>query len=367
MKKNKSVENSKQSILEADISFGRVSLAQKMVFAKNLSLMLRSGLVLSEALEIIEEQSSGKMKKVSRRILHAVEAGEPLSEALSFFPKIFSPLFRNIVNAGELSGNLEKNLENIAVQLKKENELIAKIKGAMYYPITVMTAAFFLGLAMSFLVLPKITPLFEGLKVQLPWSTRVLISFSHIIGNYGYWLFLGIVALVFFVVWVLRLHMMRPFTNWFLLHFPIVKDIVIKTNLSRFCSTLATLLQSGINIDEALDITNKTLENYYYKRALGRVTMSVSQGGKLSEGLEEFSNLFPKITTRMIKVGEKSGNLDETLFYLAESYETEVDNATKSLSTLIEPVLLLGIGLLVAFLALSIITPIYQVTGNIRK
>jgi len=146
-----------------------------------------------------------------------------------------------------------------------------------------------------------------------------------------------------------------------------VKTIVMKTNLARFCRVLGTLLQSGINIDEAVDITNKALGNYYYKKSLIKISMHVTRGGKLAESLEEFSSLFPRITTRMIKVGEQSGNLDETLFYLAQSYEEEVDNSTKSLSTLIEPILLLVIGSSVAFLALSIITPIYEITGNIRR
>jgi len=367
MKKNKQIEIKKESILTADLSFGRISLAQKIVFAKDLSLMLRSGLVLSEAMEIILEQATGKMRKLSQGILKSIESGQTLSDSLLRYPRVFSPFFINIVDAGEVSGNLEKNLDNIAEQLKKENELTTKIKGAMYYPLTVLTAAFFMGIAMAFFVLPKITPLFEGLKVKLPLSTRLLIQASHLIGEYGAWLFFGIVGIVVLSVWLLKRKIVQPFTHWWLLHLPIIKNIVIKTNLARFTRILATLLQSGIIIDEAIDIANKTLNNCYYKKALSKVSLHVAQGGKLSDSLEEFPQLFPRITTRMIKVGEKSGNLDETLFYVSESYENEVDNATKSLSTLIEPILLLSIGLVVAFLALSIITPIYQITGNIRQ
>ncbi|MDO8260159.1 MAG: type II secretion system F family protein, partial [Candidatus Magasanikbacteria bacterium] len=328
MKKNNKpspvVDGGAKSILDLDISFGRVNLGQKVIFAKDLSLMLKSGLVLSEAIEIIEEQSTGKMKKVAKGLLSSIQSGQALSSSLERYPKVFSPFFINIVNAGELSGNLEKNLENIAEQLKKENDLISKIKGALYYPVTVMVAAFFMGLAMAFLVLPKITPLFEGLKVELPMSTRFLIWSSHLIGNYGGWLFLGILAVIIFLVWLLKKKFVRPVTHWLLLKLPVVKTIVVKTNLARFCRTLGALLKSGINIDEAIDITTKALNNYYYKRALTKVSRRVSQGGVLSESLEEFASLFPRITTRMIKVGEKSGNLDETLFYLADSYEAEV-------------------------------------------
>lgn len=357
----------KKSILNVDISFGHIGLPQKVIFAKDLSLMLKSGLVLSEAMDIIEEQSVGRMKKIVRGMLGSIRSGQSLSSSLARYPKDFSLFFVNIVNAGELSGNLEKNLDNIAEQLKKENDLISKIKGALFYPVTVMVAAFFMGLAMAFLVLPKITPLFEGLKVKLPLSTRILIWSSHLVVNYGFWLFAGIMAFILSLVWLVRKDFSQPLTHLLLLKVPVVKTIVIKTNLARFCRVLATLLKSGINIDEAIDITNKALGNYYYKKALTRVSRRVSQGGKLSESLEEFGKLFPRITTRMIKVGEKSGNLDETLFYLADSYEGEVDNSTKSLSTLIEPILLLAIGLTVAFLAMSIITPIYEITGNVRR
>jgi type II secretory pathway component PulF len=367
MKGGKSSKQKKQSLLSLDISFGRVSLGQKTVFARDLSLMLRSGLVLSEAIEIIEAESKGKMKKALNGVLSSIRSGRSLSDSLARYPKVFSDFFINIVNAGEVSGNLEKNLENIATQLKKEEDLITKIKGALFYPVIVLVAAFFMGLAMAFFVLPKITPLFEGLKVDLPFTTRVLISFSHLIRDYGVWLFLGIIIFITFLIWILRKKFSRPFTHWIFLHFPIVKNIVIKTNLSRFCRIMGTLLKSGINIDEAIDITNKALVNHYYKKALLVAGMHVSQGEKLSESLAEFDDIFPRITTRMIKVGETSGNLDETLFYLAENYEMEVDNSTRSLSTLIEPILLLVIGLAVAFLALSIITPIYQITGNIRK
>lgn len=367
MKNKKSSTKKQGSILAADLSFGRISLGQKTIFAKDLSLMLRSGLVLSDALEIIEEESSGKMKKILQGLLSSVRAGQSLSASLARYPKVFSGFFINIVNAGEVSGNLENNLENIAEQLKKEEDLVTKIKGALFYPVIVLVAAFFMGLAMAFFVLPKITPLFEGLKVELPFTTRTLILFSHLVRDYGVWLFLGIMIFIFLLIWLLRRKSSQPFTHWLLLNLPIIKNIVIKTNLARFCRVMGTLLKSGINIDEAVDVTNKALSNYYYKKALVTVSMHVSQGGELSESLDEFNNIFPRVTTRMVKVGEKSGNLDDTLFYLAENYESEVDNATKSLSTLIEPILLLVIGLSVAFLALSIITPIYQITGNIRK
>ena len=357
----------KKSLLEADINIGRVSLNQKALFAKNLALMLKAGLPISEALAISSSSAKGKFKTVLLKVKSSVEAGRSLSSSFAEHPNIFSGMFMNVTQAGESSGTLVENLEGISRQLKKERELISKIKGAMIYPILVLGATFLLGMVLSFVVLPQITPLFEGLRVDLPLTTRLLIAFSHFVQDYGIYLFVGIVAFVVFFVWLLRQRFTYPYTHWLLLHVPVVRSIITNSNLARFSGTLGTLLKSGVPIDEALDITTNTLGNYYYRKALEQVARASSKGTKLSSNLEQFSSLFPILLTKMVKVGEESGNFEETLFYLADYYEAEVDNATKILSTTIEPIMLLIIGTVVAFLALSIITPIYDITGNIRR
>ncbi len=354
-------------MFSADISIGGVNLTQKALFAKHLAVMLRSGLTITEALGIAADSSTGKMKRVSANLLKSVEAGNPLSEAMQRFPKVFSGLFVSAVYSGEESGTLEENLENIAEQLEKQKELSGKIKGAMLYPIVVLVAAFILGMAMAFLVLPKIVPLFEGLRVELPFTTKALIWFAKIVQEQGLWLFGGIIVGVIFLIWLFRQKFTRPISHGLALRFPVVKSITRNANLSEFCRTLGTLLKSGLNIDEALRITGESLNNYHYKRAIKSVTGRVSKGTKLSDNLKAHGDLFPKLVTRMIRVGEESGKLDETLTYLADFYDTEVEIATKTLSTAIEPILLIVIGLIVGFLALSIITPIYQITGSVKR
>lgn len=360
-------EKPKKSILELDINIGGVSLTQKALFAKNLSLMLKAGLPIAEALNIATSSAKGKMRGVLEKVRSSVEAGRPLSASFADHSGTFSGLFINVTRAGEASGTLVENLEGIAEQLKKEKEIISKIKGAMMYPIVVLAATFGLGLVLAFVVLPQITPLFEGLQIDLPITTRALIAFSHFIQNSGFYLFIGIIAFSGFIVWLLRQKFTKPYTNWLLLKVPIIKNITRNSNLARFSRTLGTLLKSGVPIDEAMEITANTVGNYYYQRALGQVARASSKGTKLSDNLSQFSSFFPTLLTKMIKVGEESGNFEETLFYLAEYYEAEVDNSTKALSTTIEPILLLFIGLVVGFLALSIITPIYDITGNIRR
>lgn len=358
--------SAKKSVFEVELFLKSVSLNEKALFSKHLSVMLRAGMPILEALEISRTSTQGKMKKVIGEIQRSVAAGHSLSDSFEKYPKIFPNIFVNVVRAGESSGTLTENLENLAEELEKEKILFAKIKGALLYPVIVLIAAFGLGMVLSFVVLPKITPLFEGMKMDLPASTRFLIAFSNMIQSHGAVLFWSIVSGVSFFVWIVRREFSQPVTHWLMLHVPVLKNLIQCSNLTHFSRTLGMLLKSGVNIDEALEITRATLTNIHYKRALAVINLRVSRGIKLADALEEYKHLFPIMFVRMVHVGEESGKFEESLFYLSGLYEDEVDTATKSLSTALEPALLIFIGVVVGFLALSIITPIYNVTGNIQ-
>ncbi len=357
----------KKSLLKREFSIGKVKLEQKALFAKHLSVMLKSGLPITESLSIAAESAQGKLKKVLEGVFTSVESGNSLSSSFARYPKVFSELFVSATEAGELSGTLEENLEGLAQQLQKEKELSEKIKGAMLYPIVVLSAAFLLGLAMAFFILPKITPLFEGLKMDLPFTTRALIAGSNFIQNHGTIFLISLFAFIAFMSWLLKQKFMHPITHKLFLKLPILRNLTKNTNIARFCRSLGTLLKSGLTIDEALDISKHTLGNHYYRNALEKVSTHVGTGTKLSVNLSGFDKLFPVMVTRMVRVGEESGKLEDTLLYLADFYEVEVETDTKSLSTVIEPILLIIIGLVVGFLALSIITPIYNITGGVTK
>lgn len=356
----------RKSLAQMEISIGGVNLTTKALFTKHLAVMLKSGLTMPEALRIANESAKGKFKNVLSGVIRSVESGESLANSFSRYPKVFSGIFISAIRAGEVSGNLEKNLQNLATQLGKEKELRDKVKGAMFYPVVVLIAAGILGLALSFFLLPKITPLFQGLDMDLPITTKFLIWFSDLVQNHGGKLFLGITFSIIFLWWLLRKKFMKPIIHKLLLITPIVKNISQESNIARFTRILGTLLQSGLTIDQALGITQETLGNHYYKQAVGQIHERIGKGSNLSDNLTLFPNLFPLIVTRMVHVGENSGDLEGTLIYLADFYENEVDNSTKALSTIIEPVLLMGIGLVVGFLALSIITPIYNITGGVK-
>lgn len=353
--------------LKREVGFGGAGLTQQVLFTKHLAVMLGSGLTLTEALPVSIESATGRMKLALRDVLRAVESGATLSSALGDHPHVFPVLLTNAVYAGERSGNLSTNLAAAARALEKERALIAKIKGALIYPATVLVATILLGLGLAFFVLPKITPLFRGLKVELPFTTRFLIAFADLIDRHGLLLFLAIFGGLALIIFLAKRRFTQPVTHSILLHLPGLKPIVRHTNLARFAGAMGLLLKSGVTINEALEITERTLSNYYYRQAIREVVTAVSQGTKIADNLEHFPNLFPPLLTRLIRVGEVSGKLEDTFFYLADFYESEVDSATKSLATSLEPILLLIIGLLVAGLALSIITPIYQITGNVRR
>lgn len=347
--------------------FGFVSNLEKVVFTKHLSLMLRAGLTLNESLKILREQTnSSQMKKVIDSLIKKVEEGEPLSSGLANYPKIFSNFYINAVGAGEESGDLEDNLVHLADQMIKDFDLRRKVKSAMMYPLVVLGATVILGVSLSIVVFPKLARLFKTFKIELPFLTRMLLAVTDFLQHYALLAVVAVIILFFVVRWILRRGAIRPHFHRFILKIPISGKITKNLNLARFSRTFGSLLRSGLPIGKALETTADTLGNYSYKLNLAKVSQEVGQGEKLSKCLAAFPEIFPPMVSQMVAVGEKSGKLEETLFYLAEFYEAEVDAATKNLSTILEPALLVIIGIVVAGVALAVVTPLYQLTSGMK-
>lgn len=344
-----------------------MNLKDKAIFFRNLALMLKSGLTITEAFDILSDQTSGRFKKVVQSLLESVAVGNSLASSYGRFPKLFSPFLVSIIKAGESSGTLEGNLENIAERLTREQELSEKIKSAMLYPIIVLTLSFVLGLGLAFFVLPKITPIFKGLKIDLPASTRFLIWFSGLVEKHGLILLGVLLGTAVFLTWLCRQKFFKPVLHFLFLRLPIIGRLSRYKNTAQFSHTLGMLLKSGLNIDEALAITGETLPNYYYKKSLNKIRQEVSRGTTISASLENYKRYYPKMAVSMIRVGEKSGRLEEELFNLARIYGAEVEGASRNLTNAVEPVMLIMIGVIVGGLALSIITPIYKITGNVYR
>ena len=328
--------------------------------------MLKAGLTVSEALEVLEEQAEGKFKKIIADILTFVRKGNTLSFGLAKYPRVFSLLSINLIEAGEASGTLEQNLKYLSIHLEKDEELRRKIKGAMMYPILVLAATIGVSLGLATLVLPKITKFYKTLNVELPLLTRGLLWIANLFTNYGWWISVGLILGLLFLIWLFRQKFIRPFSHRILLILPIVSRIIRQVQLSRFSRVLGTLIKSGLPIDRSLRITQNTTDNIIYQKKITEILMAVDRGVPISETMAFFERDFPKIVSRMINVGERTGELDNSLLYLAEFYEAEVDSTTKNLANILEPILLVFVGILVGTVVLAIISPIYSLIGELR-
>ncbi len=353
--------------LKRNIGFARISLGETVMFASQLAVMLRSGLSIIEALAVLKDETSGHFQRVLKNVLNSVSSGSTLSNALESQGRNFPPYLINIIRAGEISGSLEEKLLSAAEQLKRKKELREQIRGAMFYPMLVLFMSFILGAIIFVVVLPKVTPIFHSLKVELPASTRALIKISTFFEQQGYKAAIILVVIFLFLSWLKRLYIIKRITHYFSLHLPLIKGITRSSNLSTFSSSLSSLLKSGISIDEALLITKDTVNNLYYQKAIDRIARDIKSGNKLSVELAQEKNYFPRLAVSLIKVGEKSGRLEEALSDVGQFYEEKLRSYLKMFSSSLEPALLIIVGLVVAWLAIAIITPIYEVTSIVYR
>lgn len=349
--------------------FGLVSHLDKVLFTKHLSIMLKAGLTLVESLKILEEQSnSWAMRRVIRAIGKRIAAGQKFSDALSEFPRIFSPFYYSIVRAGEESGTMVENLEHLSVQFTKDHELRKKVQTAMLYPVIVFFAASAIGFFFAIYVIPQVAGLFKSIPgIKLPLVTVLLLKVADFAQRYTFSAFFVFIGSIAFVSWILSRPLLAPITHRVTIRLPIFGRIVRDVNLARFSLVLGTMLRSGIPITSAVDITAQVLGNVHYRRELYRAREEMQRGNPLSGALAEAPNLYPGIVSKMINVGERTGNLETVLGYLAEFYELEVETATKNLSTALEPLLLLFIGGIALSMAYAILIPIYNFIGAIRR
>lgn len=346
---------------------GRVSQTQMVVFAKTLALMLRSGVPIGRALTISQETTSGKLQRILEDVGRSVGSGSPFFASLAAYPSVFSPFFINTIKVGEAAGTLSDSLEIVAKELMKSRTLITKIRTALIYPMMIMAASIALGLVMSFFILPKLIPLLNLFRVNMPLSTRILLWFANLMKNYGIIIIGGTVIFCVAFSILIKQSFVKPFTHILILKIPILRRMVRAFNISRFCRTLGTMVSSGINIDSALTITSDTTGNVHYRRAIIAAAQRISKGTKLSASIEDNDRLFPSLMVHMILTGEESGRLPEIFMFLADFYEEELDDATKAFSAIFEPLLICLIGGVVTFLALAIITPIFRITGGIGQ
>lgn len=343
-----------------------ISSMEKVLFARYLQVMLRSGLSLVRSLAILAQQTENpRLKHIIQDLHSRVEKGSPFYEALEKHPRVFSNLFLSIIKTGEVSGKLDNVLDDLSNQMKKDRDLVRKVISAMIYPAIVLVAMFGIGFAMMVFILPQITDIFEDFEVDLPLPTRILIRVGDIIENYGLWVILGMIIVVFLLLRFIRSKTGRKILHPFYLRAPLFGKIVRKFNIARFLRNLGALLSSGLPILEALDIVSDGLGNKEYKKSVKASIDDVRQGNSLGITLGKTPRLFPPIVTQVIQVGEETGTLDTILTRLADFYEEDVDQAMQNLSTIVEPLLMLIMGGLVGAVAISLILPIYTLTSTL--
>ncbi len=354
--------------LFAKLNFLHVSLEERVLFARQLSVGIKAGLSMQDSLVLLRSQTkSPSMKKILEEIIHDTSNGMYLSASMEKYVGIFGQLFVNITRVGEQSGTLIENLNYLAEELKKKQELVSRVRGALIYPAVIMVATIGIVITLMVGVFPKILPVFSSLNIKLPLTTRILIATTHFMTSYTLFLVIGLFAFGVGLFFLFRQEWFKNFFDHAILRLPLISAIAMKVNLVNISRVLGLLLKSGVQIIEAVNITADALDNRFYRSELKIAGETLRRGDFFSVHLAKNTHLFPPIFTNMIQVGENTGNLSENLAYLASYYEEDVDNFLKNLNSIIEPVLLLFMGLLVGFMALSVITPIYQISQTLTR
>lgn len=346
--------------------FQHVPIMQKILFISHLKTMVKAGLSLIEGLRILSEEIENKtLKGVIVKIKEGMESGLPLSEMLGRYPKIFPSIYVSMIGAGETAGRIESALEQVSIQMKKNHELTSRIKGALMYPAVIVVAMIGISIEVVVFILPKLLVMFKDFNATLPLPTRILIFITESTQKYGLWMLLILIILIIGAIQLLKQYKVRRVVHMINLKLPILGTIIRKINLARFSLTLSSLLESTIPIIDATRISSEVVGNIVYKESLLSVSESLKKGEPLSEILRRFSKIFPPIVTEMIMVGEKSGKSEGMLKELAEFYGGEVDTTMRNFTTIIEPVIILIMGLAVAGIAVAVIMPMYSLAQNI--
>lgn len=346
--------------------FQSVGQAEKITFIRNLSAMLVAGLALSRALTILERQARNqKLKSTIAALNDEIRKGLPLHAALAKFPRIFSPLLISMVRAGEETGGLSQALSVVATQMERMYALGKRVKGALIYPSIVVTVMIGIGILMLIYVVPTLSSTFKELGVDLPPSTAAIIGVSDFLVKHTLLAALGLVALIGAAVGLARTKPGKRSMDWALMRLPIIGTIVIETNAARTARTLSSLFSAGVSALQSIEITRDVIQNSFHKEVLAQASGLVEKGFPLSDAFLRHERIYPILFAEMLAVGEETGQNAQMLLKVAEFYEGEVEQKTKDISTVIEPLLMVVIGGGVGFFALAMITPIYSISGGI--
>ena len=347
---------------------GGIGTSEKSSFCRFMSTMLRSGMSVPDAVEIIrQETTNAKMQKVLADLSYQAKKGKSISSVLENYPKEFDKVFLTMVKVGEESGTLEKTFEYLSKQLGASHELSQKVKGSMMYPAVIVVAMIGNGLLMAVFVLPRLAEAFLKLDVPLPFFTQILLNAGQFFGKnplvvFGVAFLVGAFCAAFIIIKTTRNMLVKALSRA-----PVIKNVVKNIDVARFSRTLSTLLKSGVPIIESLDVSSESVTSPVMKRETKGFSEQVAKGRSISEVMIANKTIFPSIMVQTIRAGEKTGTLEQVLEEIADFYEKEVEFSLKNLTSLIEPVMMLVIGVVVGVMVIMMIAPIYSIIGGLQQ
>jgi type IV pilus assembly protein PilC len=346
-----------------EINIGGVPMKEKVVFMRQMATMVGAGLPLSRSLEIMTQQTENPLfRRVLKNVLDSVQSGKTLADSFRQEEEVFDNITINLIEAGEESGNLEIVLERLATELEEKDELGSKIKSAMIYPAIILVIIVAVLVLMMFVLVPAMADIYDDFDAELPFITRFLMSMSDFFINYWWALVVG--GLVLFIGGKFYLDSpggKRTFDK-LVLKIPVIGDIVAKMQISQFTRILSLLLGSGLSIIKAIELTADSLSNTMFRETLMEAKDEVEKGGPLAIPIAR-SEYYPLLVSSMVAVGEETGEMDTVLAKVAEYYKSEVDTATGNLSTILEPVFLVVMGVAIGFIALGVYMPMFQLSA----
>ncbi len=346
--------------------FNKIGSSDLILFTRQLSSMLSSGLTLLRALQIFKEQIENEaMIEVVTSIINDIEEGKSFSYAIAKYPNVFSSIYVSLIKAGESSGLLDKVLLRLADNLEKGSKLRATIKSALMYPAIIVVLMVFVIFIMMIFVIPQLSVLYTNLGVPLPLPTQIVIGLSGVIGTFWPLVIVGIFGLIFFYRRWRKTEQGQLIVDNLILKLPVFGKLISQTILAEFSRTLGLLIGTGTLVVESLNETADTTGNIYYKNAIKDVSKQVEKGVSIGDALSSYT-LFPPMLVQLVKIGEQTGRMDETLTKASEYFEGEVNQMVKTLTTALEPFIMLVLGVGVAFLIISVITPIYSLISSLQ-
>jgi type II secretory pathway component PulF len=342
-------------------------IKEQILFTKRLSLLIRSGVPISKALTILYKQTSSKGSQyILSRLITDIEHGKLLSAGLQHFKHVFSEFAINSIRVGETSGSLHENLDYLSEELRKKLELKRKITSAFVYPVFIVIATLGITIFLTGYIFPKIIPVFSSFRVKLPWATRVLMAISYFVAHDWVYMILSIIVGIVGFILMLRMPRVRFWFDTIILKLPLIGTLFKNYYLANSCRAFSVLLTADVKIVEACTIVSSITENRVYKKQFLALSQQILKGETMSNFIVAHPTLFPSIMAQMLIVGEEAGSLSGSLQYLARMYEDELNDLSKNLTTVIEPVLMIAMGLIVGFVALAMITPIYTITQSLH-